>query len=538
MAALAAAAMGSGVTLLEGCSSAPTNSAPAATTAPAAPAAPTKPAAAPTAAAQVAPAPTAAPAAGKAGGTLRVGTRVDPVSLDPHHYKAGGIDTALLDLLFDGLLTFDRNMNMVPQLAASWEWLDNTTLRFNLRQGVVFQDGTPFNAKAAKINLDRMAAAAEVKGYFGQMASTEIVNDNTITVKLKAPFAPFLRNLASAFGGMLSPAAIDKYGNDLPRNPVGAGPFKTDEWRPNERLVLSKNPTYWGTPAKLDQLIFRPFPDESTRLLSFQAGELDVIQDPVPSSVKALQQDPRFQILQVTQARNLWLGIENGDKTLDNLKLRQAIAYAIDRNALVNAVAEGMAVVADGLVPTNMMDLPKVAYPYDPAKAKQLLAEAGAQGITLKLWAPQGRYLKDKEMGEAIQEMLKQVGIDAQLQVWEWGAFNKAIMEHQQQLWIQGWGYTGGDPDGMASLFGSQGAFNSFNLKDSQVDDLFAKGASTVDEAGRRAIYADLQKRLVQDLATVVPIYYQVGFYAATKKVHEFYPHPLEQIDVMGTWIE
>ncbi|MHB1416526.1 MAG: ABC transporter substrate-binding protein [Chloroflexota bacterium] len=527
--AAALAAAGASLPILSACATTPSAPAATATQAPSAPAP----------AATQAPAPTATAPAAKKGGNLRIGTRVDPQSLDPHHYKAGGIDIATIDLLMDGLVTFDRKMTIVPQLATEWDWPDNTTLRFKLRQGVVFQDGTPFNAQAAKVNIDRMSKAAEVSGYYGQIGSCETPDDSTVVIKLKAPFAPLLRNLASPLGGMVSPAAIDKYGEDLPRNPVGTGPYMLDQWLPKQQLVMKKNPTYWGTAPNLDTITLRPFPEEATRLLSFQAGELDVIQDPVPSSVKQIEQDARFQVLRATQLRNLWLGIENGDQTLENVKLRQAIAHAVDRKTLVDMVAEGLADVAESLVPPDMMDLPKVAYPFDPAKAKQLLSEAGyAQGIKLNLWAPQGRYLKDKEIGEAVQAQLKDVGIDANLQVWEWGAYNKAILEHQQQLWIQGWGFLAGDPDGMASLFGSKGAFNSFNLKDDQVDQLFAKGVSTVDEAARKSTYGELQKRLVQDLATVVPIYFQVGFYAATKKVHELYPHPLELIDLLDAWIE
>jgi peptide/nickel transport system substrate-binding protein len=471
--------------------------------------------------------------------TLRVGTRVDPQSLDPHHYKAGGIDIAVIGLITDGLLSFDRQMQVQPALATAWDWTDSTTLRLTLRKGVTFQDGTPFNAQAAKVNLDRMAAAAEVKGYYGELGSTDIVDDNTVVLHLKSASAPFLRNLAAPLGGMLSPAAIEKYGADLPRNPVGTGRYKLDQWLPNQRLVVTRNTAYWGSAPKIDTLTFRPFPDESTRLLSFQAGELDVIQDPVPSSVKSIEADPRFQVVKTTQLRNLWLGMEAGDQTLADLKLRQAIAYAIDRRSLVNDVAEGLAEVAESLIPSSMMQLSQVAYPFDPAKAKQLLAEAGhANGLSVNLWAPQGRYLKDKEIGEAIQAQLQQVGIKADLQVSEWGAYNKAIMEHKQQLWIQGWGFIAGDPDGLASLFGSAGAFNSFNLKDEQVDQLFAKGVATTDDSGRKTIYGDLQKRLIQDLATVVPIYFQQGFYATTRKVHDFYPHPLELIDVSQATIE
>ncbi len=477
--------------------------------------------------------------AGQIGGTLRIGTRVDPQSLDPQHYKAGGIDLATIDLVTDGLVTFDRFMNIIPQLATSWDWLDNTTLRFKLREGVVFSDGEPWNAEAAKANFDRIATAAEVKGYFGRIESTEVVDDYTIELNLSAPYAPLLNNLASPVAGMVSPAAAEELGEDMARKPVGAGPYVLEEWIPNERLVFVKNPTYWGTPFNMDTLIFRPFPEEATRLLAFQAGELDVIQDPVPSSVKTLEQDDRFQIVRATQMRNLWLGIENGDETLENVTLRQAIAHAIDRDTLVNLVAEGMADVAHALIPPDMMDLPTVAYPYDPAKAQELLAEAGyPDGITLTLWAPQGRYLKDKEIGEAIQAQLKEVGINAELEIWEWGAYNKAILEHEQQLWVQGWGFVTGDPEALRSLLYSDGPFNSFNLQDPEVDALFDLGVATVDEEGRQAVYNDLQQLLVRDLATIVPIYFQVGFYATTKQVHDFYPHPLELIDVSQTWIE
>jgi peptide/nickel transport system substrate-binding protein len=481
----------------------------------------------------------AAPPAAKMGGTLRIGIGVEPVTLDPHHYKAAGIDFAVLDLVTDGLVAFDRNLNLVPQLATSWEWLDNTTLRFKLRQGVVFQDDTPWNAEAAKVNFDRIATAAEMKGHYGHIASCDVVDDYTIVLKLESRFSPLLGNLAAPIGGMLSPAAIENLGDEIARKPVGTGPYKLEEWLPKERLVLVKNPTYWGTPFKLDKLIFRPFPEEATRLLAFQAGELDVIQNPVPSSVKTLEKDDRFQVVRTTQMRNLWLGIIHGDETLDNLKLRQAIAYAINRDALVNQVAEGMADVAESLIPPSVMGLPKVAYPYDPAKAKQLLAEAGyPQGLKLGLWVSQGRYLKDKEIGEAIQAQLKEVGIDAELHIVEFGTLVKVASEHEQQLWLQGWGLAAGDPDGMRPLMYSDGAVNTANLKDPRVDELFDKGVAAVSEEERKAIYAELEKLVVQDLVTMVPIYFEVGFYATTTKVHDFYPHPLELIDIAQTWIE
>jgi peptide/nickel transport system substrate-binding protein len=474
-----------------------------------------------------------------AGGTLRIGVEVDPVSLDPHHYKAGGVDLAVIHLLTDGLVTFDRDMNIIPQLATSWEWEDNTTLRFELREGVTFHDGTPWDAEAAKYNFERIMEAPEVASYFGRLESVDVVDDYTIVLKLSEPYAPFLRNLASPVGGMVSPEAAEALGEDLSRQVVGTGAFKLEEWLPREQLVLVRNPDYWGTAPKLEKVIFRPLPEESTRMLAFQAGELDVIKSPSPSQVPVLEQAEDSRVVRTTQLRNLWLGIENGDPVLDDVRVRQAIAHAIDRDALVDFVAEGLVAKANSLIPPTMMDLPEPAYPYDPERAKELLAEAGYEdGLTLKLWAPEGRYFKGKEIAEAIQQQLKDVGIETDLQIWEWGAYNNAILEHNQQLWIQGWGFVTGDPEAMRALFSTDGPFNSFNLADDRIDALFDAGVATVGEAEREAVYAEMQTRLIEELATVVPIYFLVGFYGVRDNVHDFYLHPLELIDLSETWVE
>ncbi|MBI4276999.1 MAG: hypothetical protein HY660_00965 [Armatimonadetes bacterium] len=474
------------------------------------------------------------------GGTLRMGTGVEPLSLDPHHYRAGGIDLVVISLVTDGLVWIDRSLKLVPRLAESWEWVDTKTLRFKLRKGVVFSDGTPWNAEAARLNFERMMKAAEVQGFFGQLAGADVVDDATILLRLKNPYAPILRNLAAPVGGMLSPKAIREQDRTMARRPVGTGPFVVEEWLPRERLVLARNPRHWGTPPKLDRIQFRPFPEESTRLLAFHAGELDVIQNPVPSTVKALERDQRYQVLRVTQTRNLWMGFKMQDPLVGrNLKLRQAVAHAINRTALVRLVAEGLAIEARSFFPTIVIPLPPSAYPYDTSAAKRLLAEAGfAQGVRLQLRAPQARYLKDREIAEAIQEQLKVVGIQTDLKIMEWGAFSQDLLKHEgQQLWIQGWGFLTGDPDAPRGLLYSGGPFNSFGLRNPRVDSLFDRGTTTLDEDQRKTIYAELDRVLVREEAVVVPIYFQVGFFAITRKVRDLYLHPLELIDVSTTWL-
>lgn len=472
-----------------------------------------------------------------AGGTLRLGVDVDPVSLDPHHYKAGGVDLTVIDFVTDGLVAFDREMNIVPELATEWEWEDNTTLRFTLREGVTFHDGTPWNAEAAKFNLDRMAEAAEVESYFGRLTGTEVVDEYTVVLTLSEPYAPFLRNLASPVGGMVSPAAAEELGQDLARQVVGSGPFVLQEWTPREQIVLSRNADYWATPPRLETVIVRPLPEESTRMLAFEAGELDAIMSPSPTQVQAIEDAEGTRIERTVRLRNLWLGIINGDPMMEDAQLRRAIAHAIDREALVEFVAEGLVDQADALIPPSMMEADGQAYPYDPDRAQELLAESGYDGSAIQLWAPEGRYFKGREIAEAIQEQLSAVGINTELEIWEWGAYNQEILEHTQQLWIQGWGFVTGDPEAMRALFHTEGPFNSFNLADEQIDQLFDEGVTAVDPEERAAVYGEMQTRLIEDLATVVPIYYLVEFYAVRDNVQDFYLHPLGLIDLSETTV-
>jgi ABC-type transport system substrate-binding protein len=468
-------------------------------------------------------------------GQLRVGIVVEPVSLDPHNYQAGGIDLAIIDQVTDGLVAFDQEMNIIPQLATEWEWEDDTTLRFTLREGVSFTDGTPWNAEAAKANLDRMAEAETVASYYGRLESTEVVDEHTVRLTLGEPYAPFLGNLAAPVGGMVSPAAVEAAGDDFAREVVGAGPYQLSEWVPRERLVLERNPNYWGEAPLTEEIIFRPIPEEGTRMLAFQSGELDAIQSPAPADVPALEADDQFAIVRTPQLRNLWLGMVQGNETLENLALRQAIAHAINREELVQFVAEGLVDEAQGLFPDALVDLSDVAYPYDPERAQELLAEAGYDGEVIQLWAPEGRYFRGTEIAEAIQAQLTAVGINTELQTWEWAAYNEEILNHSQQLWIQGWGFLTGDPDVIRALLYTDGPFNSFNLSNEQVDALFDQGIEVTDEAERQAIYDELQTLIVQDLATLVPIYNQVGFYAVTSNVEGFELHPLELLDFSTT---
>lgn len=472
-------------------------------------------------------------------GVLRFGIGVDATTLDPHNYKATN-DLLVDRLIFENLVTFDLKMKVVPVLATSWENPDDTTWIFKLRKGVRFHDGTPFNAQAAKVNIERMKAAPRGKPYFGMIESVTVKGDDTIVIKTSKPFAPFLKNLGIPVGGMVSPKAIEKYGKEIGSHPVGTGPFKLSQWRPKEKLVLVKNDAYWGEKAKLNEFVYLPIPEEGTRAMAFESGEIDVISDPLPHRIAAFKANKNINVTTSPATRMVWIGFNTGDPVLKNIKLRQAIAHAINRDEIVNYVVEGLAINAQQIIPGIIEEFDeKYNFEYNPQKAKKLLAEAGyPNGLELNLWSPEGRYLKDRQIAEAAQAQLAQVGIKANLRVMEWGAYLDALFRHEQQLYIIGWGFSTGDPDAaLRGCFYSDSKFNFSNYKNPKMDELLDKGVSTLDPKKRHAIYKDIQQLLI-DEAVMVPIYHKLNIYATSNRVKDFYPHPMELIEISTTTVD
>ncbi len=469
---------------------------------------------------------------------LNFGIGVDATTLDPHNYKAG-VDLLVINLICETLVTFDLNMRVVPALATSWEAVDDTTWRFTLRKGVKFQDGTPFNAEAAKINIDRMRQAPRGKPYYGMIASVAVEDDTTIIVKTDRPFAPLLSNLCEPVGSMISPKAIEDYGKEIGSHPVGTGPFKLKEWRPKERLVVVRNEDYWGKKAKLDEFVLRPIPEEGTRAMAFESGEINVISDPLPHRIAEYKANKNVEVITTPALRTVWVGFNTSDKVLSNLKLRQAIAHAINRDEIVEYVVEGLAINAQAVIPPILQESEKTfRFEYDPERARALLDEAGyPNGLELNLWTPEGRYLKDRQIAEAVQAQLAQVGVKAKVRVMEWGAYLDALFRHEQQLFIIGWGFTGHPDSALRSCFYSTSNFNFSNYKNPEMDKLLDEAVSTLDPDKSAELYEEVQRFLIEE-AALVPIYHKLNIYATSKNVKNFYPHPLELIDIEETTVE
>jgi len=412
--------------------------------------------------------------------------------------------------IYDNLVAFTEDMDKVPQLASDWEVSsDGLTWTFYLQEGVKFHDGTDFNAEAVKSNFERLMDEsnnlARSSLYSPYIDSIEVIDDYTAVFHMKLPFGAFLAHLAHGAGAVISPAAVEKYGDELNRNPVGTGPFIFDEWVPGDHIRIVKNEDYWGTKAKLDSVVFKPVSEGASRTMMIESGDVDVAY-PLPSTdVERLQGSDDLQVLIRPSQRVIYIGMNCQTAPLDDVRVRQAINYAIDKQAIVDNIMQGLAQVADSPVaPTTSGYVKQEPYAYDPDRARELLQEAGvAEGTTIKLWTPEGRYLMDRQTAEAVQGYLQEVGFNVEFQKWEWGAYldevNVNNVPPTWELFLLGWAPSTGDADWVVRpLFQSGHSSNRALLADPEVDEWIEAQMTAPTEAERMEALDNAQRLIME----------------------------------------
>jgi peptide/nickel transport system substrate-binding protein len=487
--------------------------------------------------------PTAAPAAKptaaaqpRRGGSLTIGMATDVLTLDLPNFRSQQ-DLWVGDLIFDTLLGYDQEGKIQPRLASSWRQVDASTYRFTIRPNVKFTDGSAVTPTAVKASFERARVGQRQSGYFEAVESITVEGDDVV-FKLKRPFAPFAQVIPLQAGAVQSPDSVTKFGEELGRNPVGSGPYRLVEWVPSERLVLERNPDYWGPAPYLDRIVFRYIQDESTRLAALEAGEVDVIHNPPPHRVADLAAGSRFQVLRGPYAQSFWLGFTHSHPILQDARVRRAIAMAVDRKGLVTGVTEGLTREASGFIPPELMPSTARTLGMDLAAARQLLAEAGhPNGFQIELWSPIGRYLRDKEITEAVQAQLKGIGIDAQVKLLDYAGFIAGLGRHEAGLFVLGWGHIGSPDTMLRAVFGSKSTINWSDYKNPRLDELVdqAVGASTLEQAV--STWQQVDQALIDDAAGV-PIYWSTTLYAARPNVRGFVFDPYGNLKLATAWVE
>lgn len=374
----------------------------------------------------------AALAAGQAvAADITVAMQLEPPHLDPTSAAAGAIDSVLYSNVFEGLTRFMGDGSVVPGLAESWDISeDGTIYTFHLHDGVKFHDGTTMDAEDVKFSLDRARAedsANAQKALFAGIADVTVVDPLTVKVTLEAPNGSFLFNMAWGDAVIVAPESIE----GIKQHPVGTGAFKFAEWVQGDKIVLDKNPDYWGTPAKLDEATFKFISDPTAAFAAMMAEDVDVFTAfPAPENLPMFEADPRFQVLIGSTEGETILATNNKRAPFDNVKVREAMAHAIDRQALIDGAMFGYGTpIGTHFAPHNPAYVDLTAQSaYDPELSKKLLAEAGfPDGFETTLHLPPPSYAR--RGGEIVAAQLAAVGIKAQIINVEWAQWLETVFK-------------------------------------------------------------------------------------------------------------
>jgi peptide/nickel transport system substrate-binding protein len=479
-------------------------------------------------------------------GTLVVGLVAEPVNLDPAQVTDLN-STRVGRRIVETLVTFpEESTQVVPGLAESWTVArDGLTYTFKLKKGIKFHDGTAFDAEAVKFSIERQfnpdhpfnkLGKYPFAGYFfGNVKAVEVVAEDTVQFVLKEPRASFLTVLAAAPASIVSPTAVRKHGADYAMTPVGTGPFRYVSWDRGQRVVLEKNPAYWKFPVKLDRVIYRPIIEDQARLTELLTGSLDLIVGVPPDFVAQLEGNAKLGLLKQVGAHVWYLGINNQKKPLDDKRVRQALNYAVNKDAIVRDVLKGTGAVSAGPVLPNTWgaDPGLKPYPYDPERAKKLLAEAGfPSGFSTTLWVPEsGSGMQSPvAMSTVIQSNLRAVGVNVTLQTMEWGAFLAKLRSKEQDLFALSWMAGAEDPDLVIYplLHSSQWTPTGPNralYKNTRLDDLLHQARLVTDQARRAELYREAQRVLADDPPWIF-IDHEIQIAAFSRRVQGFKLHP------------
>jgi peptide/nickel transport system substrate-binding protein len=447
---------------------------------------------------------------------LIVLTGSDASTFDPHFCTDSATEIFNKNM-YNNLLRFNSEMELVPDLAESWSVSeDNLTWTFKLRQGVKFHDGTPFNAESVKVSFERVLnpdTGSPRRSVMEIIDKVEVVDESTVNITTKTPCGSLLQQLAHPVAAIISPTALDTYGEEYSSHPVGTGPFKFVEWKIGEELVLERNEDYFDNPPQVAKVYFRVVPEDATRSLLLESGSADIAMRLPVTEVERLEGNAEISISESDTVMTMYVALNNNKGALKDARVRQALNYAVDKSVIVNDILGGLATVADAPISPYTWGYASIGtYPYDVEKAKQLLDEAGyANGLELELWTPVGRYLMDTQVSENLQAQWAEAGINVKIRQWEFQALMSEVKKGEFDMVLLGWSPSTGDADqGLYPVFHSSQwppASNRAHYSNATVDKLLEDAKLEVDSEKRAELYKQAQQ-IITDEAVWTFLYY------------------------------
>jgi len=442
---------------------------------------------------------------------LVVAQSVDIPTFDPQ--RALGIDAIVaIANMYDRLVYLDYDNTIKPWLATSWEHSsDGLTWTFHMRKDARFHDGSPVTSEAVKFTIDRAigpgSGASLSKTYLAAIARVETPDPSTVRLTTEKPLGPMLRNVGHQIAlAILNPKVVEARRGDLSK-PVdaGSGMYKLADWKPGEALVLERNDAWWGPKPAFKQVIYRPIPDPATRSIMLEKGDADVATVLPLADIERLRKNAAIKVIQSNSIRATFFVIQMGKPPMNDVRVRQALNYAVDVDAIIKAVLNGYGQRERSILgPTMQFYEPAFKFTYDPTRAKRLLAEAGVKpGTPLEIQAPQGRWPGDAEMVQALAGYLRGVGFDPHVMITgDWAQYN-TVSAHSKSwdLYMTAWAPGNLDADGtFTAITWSKGFNNNGGYANPKADELLALGRSSVDPRTRGRYYKELQELLARDV--------------------------------------
>jgi peptide/nickel transport system substrate-binding protein len=481
----------------------------------------------------------------KKGGTLRVGFYIEAATMDPH-LSGSKIDRQIYHNIYEPLVVLDANLGIKPGLAESWQQPEPKTLIFKLRRGVKFHDGTDFNAEAARFNFNRMKTEPKSvrKGEVASIESVDVLDPYAIKINLRRPDAALLATLTDRAGMMVSPKLIQERGPELERNARGAGtgPFQFFEWIRDDHILLKRNDQYWnkqGGPY-LDQIRYRPIPDDTVKLQSLQSGEIDVIDYVQPRDVAAVKADRNLAVVDVPSLADFAYQLNHTRPPFNNKALRQALAYALDLDQIVKAVWLNVGVPANGPIPPTSWAYDRSIPPIkrDLGKAKAKLAEGGrANGFAFTMTT--NNIPINVQEAEVIQAQLGEAGITMKIKLVDSTTLISDGNSKNFEMISYQWSGRP-DPDGNTYQFFKTTTGTSLNwsgISNPQIDTLLDQTREVSNQAERKKLYSALTK-ILQDELPMVFIIHPVEPKAFSPRVQGYEPIPDGMMRFKDVWLK
>lgn len=482
-------------------------------------------------------------AAGKA--TLVIGMPTDVPIFDTH--KTTGLHNGgILNQVSEPLVRLTTKGEVVPWLVERWQpSKDGRTWTLSLRRGVRFTDGTPFDAEALRFNIERFRQHSIGKATLAMIESMEVVDEHTLRVTTKAPYAPFVNSLGYHLIVVYSPTQVRKVGDDnLHTAPVGSGPYRFVYHKRGQEVRLEANDQYWGGKPQIRTILSRPYPDISARILALESGDVDLVFQVPPQEAARLAKNPALTVYTLPSARVIWLYLNTQSGPFKDKRVREALYYAVDREAIVKNLFAGTAKVLHSPGPIGAYGYTEQydSYAYNPDRARQLLKDAGQANLSFTVHHSPGRYLLSAQVLEALQGYFKQVGVTMKVVDLEWATLSnmaaQPIEKNQLQAVLFGWRSANGDIDSAIQDFGSaywrpKGNNVSF-FRSAEFDRLLTFEQGTLD--GRKRLEAlHRMQAILMDEVPALFLYGEPQIWAAKKSLKGLDWNPLESLQSLHT---